>query len=502
MLARLVVVLASCAAVAVAAAPASAAKPLLSGLVAYPASVPSGGASGISATVTEAGECTLSAPKGKPVSGLPERFPCGEDSAMRVVPMPANKGKRPRRYTLTLSAEGPSGKDKSSAKVAVTVLPEAAAVANKQLVAVGYGTTCAVLAAGAEGGPVRCWGSNGDGDLGAGGTTYGYSPTPVAAVGVTHAVELAAGVGHTCALLASGHIKCWGASIGLGNGSYAGEMGESTPVAVANIADAVQITAGYSDTCALLITGHVDCWGANTVGQLGRSTVDEVDYYAPVEIPMLTDAVEVAAGREHTCARLQGGAVDCWGGDSRGQLGDGTAGLERSTPVAITEVSGAGEISSGEAHSCAVVHEAGRPAGQVKCWGWDRYGQLGSDSVGEARKPEDAQEGRLLPISGAVQVSAGIEDSCALLHAGTVECWGGDTRGQLGDGEVKEQHVAVPVGGGLEHVVEIAASTLHACAVLEDAEIRCWGSDSSAELGDGKLQPFSALPVAVEALAH
>jgi alpha-tubulin suppressor-like RCC1 family protein len=74
---------------------------------------------------------------------------------------------------------------------------------------------------------------------------------------------------------------------------------------------------------------------------------------------------------------------------------------------------------------------------------------------------------RLLPISGAVQVSAGIEHSCAPLDAGTVQCWGSDASGQLGDSQTREEHVAVQVTGHLEHVVEITASELHTCALLD-----------------------------------
>jgi alpha-tubulin suppressor-like RCC1 family protein len=482
------------------AGPAKAArKPSIEALSAYPTTIGSGGTTGISASVTGAGSCTLSATKSKPVSGLPESFPCGEGGAMRVLAMPANKGKQAVAYTLNLTAQAAGGKAKAKAKVTISVLPEEAGLADKGLLALGYSTTCTVLAQEPERGHVRCWGSNGDGDLGNEGSTP-YSLTPVSVVNITNAVQVAAGVGHTCALLATGHIKCWGASIGLGNGSYAGHEGESIPVAVVNIADAVQITAGNTDTCALLATGHVDCWGLNTAGQLGRLTIGPAEFFTPVEIPKLENATEVAAGAAHTCALLKGGTIDCWGGDNVGQLGDGAfGGGETNIPVPIPEVKGASEVTSGEAHSCAIFHEEGHPTGQIKCWGWDRWGQLGDDNVGEARKPENAEEEQLLPISGAVQVSAATAHTCALLKAETVECWGSDARGQLGDGQPKEeQHVAVPVGGHLEHVIEIDASQLHTCALLEGGAIRCWGSDTQGELGNGTApQLFFSEPVAV-----
>jgi alpha-tubulin suppressor-like RCC1 family protein len=474
------------------------AKPVIGGLSAYPRTVASGGTAGISATVTAAATCTLSSPKSKPIAGLEGSFPCGEGSAMRVVAMPQNKGKQPVTYTLTLTVHAALGKAEAKAKVAITVLPEETQYSDKQLIAAGFLSTCAVLTQGTERGRVLCWGSRALGDLGDEGAQSGYSSTPVAVANINNAVEVAAGGEHTCALLSTGHIKCWGASIGLGNGIRMLTPGDSTPVAVVNIANAVQITGGYADTCALLYTGHVDCWGLNNVGQLGRNTVDPVEFPAPVEIPALANAVEVTAGRETTCARVEGGAVECWGGDGHGQLGDGTNGLEHFTPFPVAEVRSVSGIAAGENHLCAVVHEASRPAGQVKCWGWDASGQLGDDNLGYIRKPEDVLEAQRLPVSGVLQATAGYEHSCALFKGGTIECWGGDAKGQLGDGAPKEKEtVAVPVSGPLEHVVEIDASYQHTCALLEDGTIKCWGSDAAGELGNGTTEPFSTKPVTV-----
>jgi alpha-tubulin suppressor-like RCC1 family protein len=473
---------------------ATSTKPTIRGLGAYPSTVPSGGTTGVSAVVGGARECTLSAAKGKPVSGLPVTFACSAGSAMRVLAMPADTGKKATLYKLTLVATAES-RHTAKAKVTVTVQPEAVGVANKELIALGYYSTCAIVAHGKDTGAVRCWGGKGQGALGDGGSTSGYSPTPVPVVGIANAVEVAGGNEHACALLATGHIKCWGKSVGLGNGSYAGEFGESTPVAVVKITNAVQITAGDGDACALLTTGHVDCWGANNVGQLGQKTL-QVENYTPLEIPEFGGVVELAAGREHTCARLQGGKVDCWGRNTEGELGNGPGYESVPTPGAVGEVTGARDIASGEAHSCAVLAEEGRPVGQIKCWGWDKYGQLGDDSVGDVKRPVFAQEGMLQPIAGAMQVSAGNEHTCALLKGGTVACWGSDAHGQLGDGQTNEEHVAVQVPR-LAHVVEVDASQLHSCALLEDGAIKCWGSDPSGELGNGTVQPYSTELVAV-----
>jgi alpha-tubulin suppressor-like RCC1 family protein len=479
-------------------------KPKITGLVAYPNTVASGGTTGISAAVTGADTCTLSAPKSKPVNGLMKTFPCGEAGTMRVVAMPTNRGQKAVSYTLTLTAVASGGKGKAKAKVTIAVLPETVAAANKGLIS----GSCAVVSQGAEQGTVRCWGGNGHGDLGGGGSSVsGYSTKPLTVLSITNAVEVASADEHVCALLATGHLKCWGKAIGLGNGAEGPEFGEPTPVAVVDIANAVQVTAGYEDACALLDDGHVDCWGANYEGRLGPGGVDEEDHYTPIAIPGVANAVEVTADREVTCARLEGvgvqaGRVECWGSDNHGAFGDGTNGLAHATPFAVADVGGAIQIASGEDHLCAISSQEGHPTAQTKCWGWDAFGQLGDDNLGYIRKPEDVVEAQRLPVSGAEQVSAGTEHTCALLRGGTVECWGSDARGQLGDGRPGEEEmktVAVPVAGHLEQVVEIAASTGNTCALLEDGGIKCWGGDREGELGDGMpVRPFSAEPVAVQ----
>uniref|UniRef100_UPI00374EB421 RCC1 domain-containing protein n=1 Tax=uncultured Ilumatobacter sp. TaxID=879968 RepID=UPI00374EB421 len=167
--------------------------------------------------------------------------------------------------------------------------------------------------------------------------------------------QIAAGGFHTCALLNTGAVNCWGYNSfgGLGNNT---NIPSSEPVAVSAFTDvsatAVSIAAGYSHTCALLNTGAVNCWGSNSDGQLGNGST--TDSLVPVAVDPFTDgatAVSITAGDYHTCAVLNTGAVNCWGYNVFGGLGNNTN-ISSSVPVAVsafTDVTGtAVSITAGD----------------------------------------------------------------------------------------------------------------------------------------------------------
>ena len=271
---------------------------------------------------------------------------------------------------------------------------------------------CAVLATG----PVNCWGVNDTGELGDGtttgpqtcsylGTSYPCSTTPLAVNGITTATQVSSTGGHACALLSGGGVDCWGwnGAGQLGRGTTTGPdycSNESpsllqcsgTPVAVSGITNAVQISTGAGDfTCALLSTGHIDCWGWNGEGELGNGTTTGPDCNgscssSPVQVSGITNAVQISAGAWHVCAVLSTGSVVCWGWNPNGELGDGVIGGPdmcqngaycSATPVAVSGIANAAEVTSGWQHTCARVS-----TGAVECWGDNANGQLGSGSTG------------------------------------------------------------------------------------------------------------------------
>jgi hypothetical protein len=221
---------------------------------------------------------------------------------------------------------------------------------------------------------VKCWGSNFYGQLGDG--TYDNKLTPTEVSGLSSGVQaLAAGYGHTCALLNNDGLKCWGRN-------DFGQLGDSTfltrtsPVDVAGLSSGVyKIAAGFGHTCALMSSGAVKCWGKNEFGQLGDDTL--VNRSSPVDVIGLSSGVSaITASGDHTCALKTSGKVQCWGRNFNGQLGDTTM-TDRDTPTDVV-MSGLimSEIEAGDFHTCARTTDA-----KAMCWGYNVDGQLGNEAA-------------------------------------------------------------------------------------------------------------------------
>jgi alpha-tubulin suppressor-like RCC1 family protein len=254
--------------------------------------------------------------------------------------------------------------------------------------AVGGNHACALRAAGS----VRCWGYGHFAQLGDG-IAYGFpegsgAAIPVDVLAPDGAIQLsvtqvAAGGAHSCALLSDHTVWCWGRAMSgeLGDGSFhPGFEGSGVShdlVQVLDLDDAVQISAGGAQTCALRASGRVACWGNNGVAS---DTANAVDVCGS------EGTVQLAAGDDHVCALLASGGVLCWGYGSPGNLGDGVEYVEypsgSATPVSVIGLNDATEVAAGSRESCART-----AAGNVYCWGDGRYGALGTPDVESSNVP-------------------------------------------------------------------------------------------------------------------
>jgi alpha-tubulin suppressor-like RCC1 family protein len=338
-------------------------------------------------------------------------------------------------------------------------------------IAAGHSHACAVV----ESGEVWCWGKNEHGSLGDG--TWADSNRPVKVASLAGEIQaVVAGWEHTCALTGAGGVKCWGYNKNgeLGDGTNADS---SVPVDVHGLANGVvSIGAGDDHTCAVLDDGGVECWGYNKYGELGNGT--EIDSNVPVKVYGLNvGVIAVAGGWDHSCALTVLGGVVCWGNNEYGQLGNGSAVESRSTPVIVQGLTqGVSAISAGGGHACALLQDA-----SVVCWGNNQYGQLG-DGTGENRKTPVAVIS--LPIRVG-QIAAGRNHTCAVGNLGELFCWGWNYYGQLGNGFRTSSTKPVEADEFMYGALGAALGWGFTCAVTDPGGIQCWGLNESGQLGDG-----------------
>ena len=345
------------------------------------------------------------------------------------------------------------------------------------------------------------WGMNNHGEVGSGSLEAAIS-SPVPVKGIEFVTAVSAGMRHSLALLADGTVDSWGFN-SRGQLGQAGASASRVPIAVEHIETATAVAAGASHSLALLAGGTVMAWGDDESGQLGNG--NHTDSEIPIPVSGLSGVTAIAAGGEHSLALLADGTVVAWGNNQRGQLGNGNT-TSSDTPVAVKGLSNVAAIAAGGEYSLAL-----RKDGTVMAWGDDESGQLGNNQLRveeEAEEtPEREEEGlyskqpvEVEALSGITQIAAGRTHALALLADATVKSWGQNSEGELGDGTVSAR-VDTPVAvSALSGVTALAAGDQESAALLAGGTVDAWGNNASGQLGQGTTGADSSTPVTVGSL--
>ena len=345
-----------------------------------------------------------------------------------------------------------------------------------------------------------------------------------------------------CAVLENGEVKCWGYNHGgfpgapgeaaglLGNGS--GEEFSDVPVRVKGLGDVRGLVSdrnGYGSAfgfCAVLGSGRVKCWGSNVAvisggisgsGLLGNGS-QEASSDVPVAVKGLAGVKSLASDQAGYCALLRNGQAECWGDNDYNELGDGrlgdlagsssTAQLSSNVPVAVKGLAGATSLASDGIGYCALLRD-----GRAECWGNNSFGELGDGS----KANPNANYGSDVPVTvkelvGAVSLVSTDYGYCARLQSGRAKCWGYNTSDELGDGRssTRQPYSDVPVTvKGLTGTASLVGgddngytgSEYTYCALLKTHAAACWGENGYGELGNDGSESASDVPVIVKGLA-
>ena len=359
---------------------------------------------------------------------------------------------------------------------------------------------CAVTTAGG----VVCWGDDAYYELGDNQqSSTGYisgaegpcSPVAVSVPGLDSGVlDVSTGGQFACALTTGGGVLCWGADdqdelgaesaiamTSCGNGldicsmwplpvvdidvSYSGYNGKGEPTPRATLSAVGTVTSlsvGAVSSCVVASFADVFCWGYNESSELGTCSNQLASSFVPLQVPYIGSAVQVAVGDSFACALLQGGAVECWGNDASGSLGDfgtnhqNTSGCvtydnQAPTLVQVENLAPASAIFAGGGSACAVPSGStvAGSGGRLVCWGTNTLAQLGNGEQSAAGAlPAFVSGLAFTPYEASISPSAasvGDHFGCAYNATGALFCWGDDTAGELGNGTTAVDPIDVPV---------------------------------------------------------
>lgn len=347
-------------------------------------------------------------------------------------------------------------------------------------ISIGNNTACAVTTSGV----LKCWGSNFWGQVGNGTTSPVNSPTTIDSGTSYSDVSMTANT--SCGITTSGALKCWGMNSNgqVGNG---GNSNQLTPFKVSSGNEVISRMAlgalggaGGTTTLALNSSGYLKAWGSNLYGQIGIGMNGSVFHAQDADSGVNYKSISLSNGYPaYACGITTNDELKCWGANNYGQIGSGSNFPLRSIPTNVDNDLSFKYVSTGNNHSCGITKND-----YLKCWGSNTNGQIGDGTSG-------AGNDRFSPVlvdngTKYLTVSAIASTTCGITLAGVLKCWGSDSQGLLGDGAGVGSDVlspqAIDVGVTYQSLV---MNSSNACAITTGQILKCWGYNIFGQLGDG-----------------
>lgn len=318
-------------------------------------------------------------------------------------------------------------------------------------------------------------------------------------------IKAVAGSGnYYLALNSDGSLFSWRTD-NLANGQFDNRI---HPVPVVNnqgqiITGVRDIAVGSDHAVALKSDGTLLSWGINRAGQLGNNTTINSNYPVTVndaQSQPIADIRAIAAAGDHTLAVKNDGRLLAWGNNKFGELGNG--GIDNQLyPAPVVDnlgvpLTGVESVATGINHTLALKND-----GTLLAWGSNAYGQLGSTSPDDQRYPVTVVDDSGLPIEGVQSISAGWNHSLAIKNDGTMLIWGNNGDGQLGNGLTSARaHPMIMTdkqGRPLTGIIMAVGGKDHTAILKTDGTVQSWGDNSFGQLGDGttadQTEPVEAL---------
>jgi alpha-tubulin suppressor-like RCC1 family protein len=392
-------------------------------------------------------------------------------------------------------------------------------------IAAGDAHTCAVVAGsdaveGAKG-YMLCWGANESGQLGDGSAILSDSKE-ARQVLITNSdnngaaketilnaffTGVCAGKNFTCGDIAGDNdmsiVACWGSN-------EQGQLGANLPdpgpynSPFAPVSDGTSannnglllrdVTCGSEFACALGADGTAYCWGANESGQQGTGSVGTNSLSATaIDGHLFT---QLSAGARHVCGIQSDNTVWCWGDNSKGQLGTGDK-KSVATPVLVGNLSAATDRPLALGNDFSLALSTAKASKSPFSWGSNLFGQLGNGTNGDALEagPLSGLSTALLGDSGTLYAGSTSEHACARI-GDTLQCWGANVFGELGDKTTVDSNNPVLVLDGKTDATKLAPGAhsvavggRHTCAINAKGDVMCWGANHHYQLGSSALTP-------------